>query len=247
MPLTKQMAKNYTKNIHFLRILRFFFIAAGVFFIAAVIIAFTTLPFWGIHWLGTSKSEISSKPATLILLGGGGMPSESNLIRGWYAVQAARSFTEARVLISMPGDTTDSQSTPRLMKEELISFRTAKLAEKKGLKFNSCEHMFIESLTLKGEYISDKINHDWRFVENVFNWFSRPTQAVLQKWLREEHRFHITIFSSSQESWMFRITKPNQQLEEGLYSEDFESYEKALEEGLYEGLKLINTNGKEEE
>lgn len=114
------MAKNYSKIILFLRILRFFFIASGIFFIAAVVVALTTLPFWGIHWLGTSKSEIKGKPASIILLGGGGMPSESNLIRSWFTEKAARSFPDARVLISMPGDTTDNQSTPRLMKEELI-------------------------------------------------------------------------------------------------------------------------------
>ncbi len=120
MPLTKQMAKNNSKNIHFLRILRFFFITAGIFFTAAVIVAFTTLPFWGIHWLGTSKGEIKGNPASIVLLGGGGMPSESNLIRIWFTVKAARSFPEAGILIAMPGDPADSLSTPRLIKKELV-------------------------------------------------------------------------------------------------------------------------------
>lgn len=120
MPLTIKMAKNYSKNIHFLRILRFFFVAAGVFFIATVILAFTTLPFWGIHWLGTSKGELNGKPRTIVLMGGAGMPSESNLMRIWYTEKASRSFPAAKVLIAMPGDTTDSQSIPQLMKAELV-------------------------------------------------------------------------------------------------------------------------------
>ncbi len=113
------MAKNYSKNIHFLRILRIFFVAAGVFFTTVVVLAFTTLPFWGIHWLGTSKSGINGKPETIVLMGGAGMPSESNLMRSWYAEKASRSFPAARVLIAMPGDTSDNKSTPQLMKAEL--------------------------------------------------------------------------------------------------------------------------------
>jgi hypothetical protein len=66
-----------------------------------------------------------------------------------------------------------------------------------------------------------------------------PTQSLLQKWLRDEHKLHITIFSSSQESWMYRVTKQYQRLEYGSYEEDFETYEKVLEAGLFEALKLI--------
>lgn len=51
----------------------------------------------------------------------------------------------------------------------------------------------------------------------------------IQKWLRDEKKLHITIFSSSQESWMYRITEPHQKLEEGIYEEDFESFEEALQ------------------
>ena len=120
MSLTKQMANTYSKNILFLRILHIFFITAGILFISIIIIAFTTLPFWGIHWLGTSKSKIEGTPQTIILMGGSGMPSESNLIRAWYTSLAAGNFAGADVLIAMPGDTTDLNSTPSLMKKELV-------------------------------------------------------------------------------------------------------------------------------
>jgi uncharacterized SAM-binding protein YcdF (DUF218 family) len=120
MPLTKQMAKNITKSIDFLGILRFFFIAAGIFCVAAVIVAFTTLPFWGIHWLGTSKSALNWEPKNIVLLGGGGMPSESNLMRSWYAARAVSSFPQAALVIAMPGNPDDSLSTPRLIKKEIM-------------------------------------------------------------------------------------------------------------------------------
>jgi len=85
-----------------------------------IILAFTTLPYWAIHWLGTAKSDINRAPQTIILLGGAGMPSESNLIRSWYTALAAENFGSADVLIAMPGETNDSLSTPVRIKKELV-------------------------------------------------------------------------------------------------------------------------------
>ena len=62
---------------------------------------------------------------------------------------------------------------------------------------------------------------------------------LAQKWLRERHNLHITIYSQSQESWQYRITKPHQRLEDGLHGEDFSSYEEALSEGIKETVKIL--------
>ncbi|QGY46690.1 hypothetical protein GM418_24430 [Maribellus comscasis] len=107
------------KNIYFLRILRNLLVLIGIFFSLCLLLAFTTLPFWGFHWLGTSKSELKEEPKTIVLLGGGGMPSESNLMRSWYVEKAAKSFPKAGIVIAMPGDLADSLSTPVLMQKEL--------------------------------------------------------------------------------------------------------------------------------
>ena len=114
-----KMIQSKFKNTEFLRILRIFFRLAGIIFIVAVIFAFTTLPFWGIHWLGTSKAALDRQPETIILLGGGGMPSESNLMRSWFTAKAAESFPQAQVIVAMPGDVSDSLSTPQRIKNEL--------------------------------------------------------------------------------------------------------------------------------
>ncbi|MDD2382129.1 MAG: YdcF family protein [Mariniphaga sp.] len=114
------MRNSGIKNILFLRILRIIFGLSGIFFLSAIIISFTTLPFWGIYWLGMSKTEPAISPATIIMLGGGGMPSESNLIRSWYMGMAAKNFPEAKVVIAIPGNITDSMSTSYLVKEELL-------------------------------------------------------------------------------------------------------------------------------
>ncbi len=114
------MKRIKSKSIYFLRILRTIFALIGLCFTACVVLALTEQPFWGYHWLGTSKSELHWKPETIILLGGGGMPSESNLMRCWYAEKAAKSFPDVALIIAIPGDTSDSLSTPRLVKKELV-------------------------------------------------------------------------------------------------------------------------------
>jgi len=60
------------------------------------------------------------KPETIVMMGGGGMPSESNLMRCWYVARAAEKFPEAKILIAMPGDLGDSLSTPSLLAGELL-------------------------------------------------------------------------------------------------------------------------------
>lgn len=110
---------NKIKSIYFLRLLRNLFVLIGIFFSICVLLALTSQPFWGYHWLGTSKSEFKCTPNSIILLGGGGMPSQSALMRSWYVEQAARSFAKANIIIAMPGDLEDSLSTPQLMKKEL--------------------------------------------------------------------------------------------------------------------------------
>lgn len=115
------MVKFRFKNIQFLKLLRYFFLLNGFILVISIITAFTTLPYWGYHWLGTSKSELASEPEFIILLGGGGMPSESNLMRSWFTAKAADNFPDAEVFIVMPGNLTDSLSTPFKMMSELIT------------------------------------------------------------------------------------------------------------------------------
>jgi len=92
----------------------------GIFFLLILALSFTTLPYWGYYWLGTSQSKITEKPDYIILLGGGGMPSESSLMRVFYAHRAALESPESRIIISIPGNPKDSTSTARQVASELI-------------------------------------------------------------------------------------------------------------------------------
>jgi uncharacterized SAM-binding protein YcdF (DUF218 family) len=113
-----------TKPIIFKRILNFvriILLTFGVFFLIILILSFTTLPYWGYYWLGTSQSKITEKPDYIILLGGGGMPSESSLMRIFFVHRAAVESPQSRIIISIPGNPLDSMSTARQVAAELIS------------------------------------------------------------------------------------------------------------------------------
>lgn len=101
--------------------------ACGIVFLIMLGLSFTTAPYYAYHWLGTSLSKLTEKPDYIVMLSGGGMPSKSNLMRAYFTVHAAESFPGSQIILSVPGELTDSTSTPRLVAKEL---------EKKGVDGN---------------------------------------------------------------------------------------------------------------
>ncbi len=85
-----------------------------------IILALTPAPFWTWYGLGTRYSGIHRPPDYIVLMGGGGMPSESGLIRCYYAAIAGNYFTRSKIIVALPGDISDSLSSIQLMKEELV-------------------------------------------------------------------------------------------------------------------------------
>jgi len=146
------------------------------------------------------------------------------------------------------------------MKEELISFKTAKLAKEKG--FDENINRYYEQ-----KHGSTNIHMYEGSVTN--NSILAPTQNLLQRWLREVHRIHIVInlwidmdrvyhynYTLSQEYYPGTTKKTfipfvkyvkktgriadwriNHPIKENVYS--WRTYEEALEAGLQEALKLI--------
>jgi uncharacterized SAM-binding protein YcdF (DUF218 family) len=104
-----------------LKIIRSIVLGLGIIFLVVLFLSFTTLPFWGYYWLGTSQSKIIEKPDYIVLLGGGGMPSESSLMRAFFVHRAAVESPESLIIISIPGNSKDSTSTARQVAAELIS------------------------------------------------------------------------------------------------------------------------------
>ncbi|MEI7726643.1 MAG: YdcF family protein [Bacteroidota bacterium] len=113
-----QKVENFLKRLG--SILKGILITTGAIFAVMIILAFTSAPFWIWYGIGIKKAGIHRPPDYIVLLGGGGMPSESGLMRTWYTARAAGYFTRAQVIIALPGDSSDSRSAIILMKDELI-------------------------------------------------------------------------------------------------------------------------------
>jgi hypothetical protein len=125
------------------------------------------------------------------------------------------------------------------MKEQLISFDTAKLAKEKEFdKLNgcACQIGWVTHFISGDSYVIDDLgnNHD----------IERPTQSLLQKWLRDVHKLHAYTDCNAS-GWFWMIDKTNGT--SILWSDDsgpnpggeWDNYEEALELALFEALNLI--------
>jgi len=127
------------------------------------------------------------------------------------------------------------------MEDALIKFKTGELAKKKGFDVELNMYYFIHnnnsepSPILNGK-MSD-LKSDWN---QHYNTVSAPTQSLLQKWLREYHKIYVrvdTVEDKRHYSWVKQYDK-----DIVLNLETKETYEEALEIGLYKALELINLN-----
>lgn len=130
-------------------------------------------------------------------------------------------------------------------RDEYVSFEVAELARTKGFNVN-CGFFYarIKFRTDMGNlqvypWIDGINNTEWdkeRDSINDYDNISAPTKFVLDKWLLYNQHLQITIFSQSQESWQFKITKPHETLEEvelyGDYGTKYEAWDDALKVAL---------------
>lgn len=129
------------------------------------------------------------------------------------------------------------------MEEELISLKTAQLAKEKGFDMKSGFAFCIENNKVEETlYCYTK--------EEKHLYVARPTQSLLQKWLRDEHKINIFMnFKPNIKKWDFitydmgmngsEYVKYNIGYSQIYGERRFDTYEEALEEALQEGLKLI--------
>jgi hypothetical protein len=127
------------------------------------------------------------------------------------------------------------------MTEELVTLETAKLLKDKG--FNEyCENVIdINNMLRKTLY---RINDDL-----PKQCFSRPTQSLAQKWLREIRGVYVYVEPVIGKRWKLSFCDFNVPAEESDWMENeinkgngykvYATYEEALEAGIQEALKLI--------
>ena len=112
------------------------------------------------------------------------------------------------------------------MTEELITLETAKLLKEKGFQ----QRKYLINVST---------------LHHCYKYLSVPHQSVAQKWLRETKNLHIEIYRNAC-GYGYAIVKANN----GTWMEDddakgpndggnWDTYEEALEAGIFEALKLI--------
>jgi uncharacterized SAM-binding protein YcdF (DUF218 family) len=92
---------------------------AGAFFVAVIISCFTAWPWKVLTWLGNDPSPLAGSPNYIVLLSGGGIPSESGLMRSYQAASLAHTYPGATLIVAMPEEADEATSSTRRMFEEL--------------------------------------------------------------------------------------------------------------------------------
>lgn len=87
---------------------------------AVLLLGFTSLPWRCYHWLGSDDFTLAAEPRYIVVLGGGGIPSESGLMRTYRAAEEARRFPGATVIIALPVEGDFASSGTGRMQAELV-------------------------------------------------------------------------------------------------------------------------------
>lgn len=76
----------------------------GVLVVLVLLLCVTPAPWRIYRWFSTDAFALSGPPDYIVVLGGGGIPSESGLVRTYHGAALGRAFTGSRLLISLPAE-----------------------------------------------------------------------------------------------------------------------------------------------
>lgn len=71
-------------------------------------------------WLRVPGTEATKDPAYIVVLGGGGIPSDTGLMRTYFGAMHSLAHPDATVIVSLPADENPGTSSVGLMKDELV-------------------------------------------------------------------------------------------------------------------------------
>ena len=92
----------------------------GCLALGVVSLGFTNVPWRLYSRLGQGGAPLPGAPDWIVVLGGGGIPSESGLIRCYYGAEAALRHPAARIMVCLPADGDPDTSSVGRMKQELV-------------------------------------------------------------------------------------------------------------------------------
>lgn len=102
------------------RFLRAVIQALGLVALVMLILALTPLPGYALRWLGHAGGDAAPDPGVIVLMGGGGIPSESGLMRCYETAAQAKRHPRARVILAMPFEPGETNGRPGGVVRELI-------------------------------------------------------------------------------------------------------------------------------
>ena len=71
-------------------------------------------------WLHTADAGAMEAPRYIVVLGGGGIPSDTGFMRTYYGAKHSISFPDATVIVALPADEDPETSSVGHMKDELV-------------------------------------------------------------------------------------------------------------------------------
>jgi uncharacterized SAM-binding protein YcdF (DUF218 family) len=102
------------------RLVEALLIAAGIAAIGIMALCFTPTPWHIYHWLGRDAFALDRSPDYIVIMGGGGIPSESGLMRTYEGAVAARLFPHAKIIVALPSDSNTRYDDAYRMRHELV-------------------------------------------------------------------------------------------------------------------------------
>jgi uncharacterized SAM-binding protein YcdF (DUF218 family) len=97
----------------------FAFIAVAV-FLLQILLAVTGPPQCIVDWLEMPEIAPHVTPRNIVVLGGGGIPSGSSLLRTYYAAQYGKNLTGTTFVVALPADADPETSSVGRMRDELV-------------------------------------------------------------------------------------------------------------------------------
>jgi len=98
---------------------KFVLFLALIFFII-ISLSLTDIPFWMYYNLGVPEHELKTDPEYIVVMSGAGIPSASGLMRTYRTAEMGKKFPKAKIIVTMPGVSSDTTSASFLMKKEIV-------------------------------------------------------------------------------------------------------------------------------
>ncbi len=95
-------------------------LSAGLLGVVILLFGVIGMPSRFSAWITCADHVLNEPPSTIIVLGGGGIPSESGLMRTYYGAEAALANPSATVILSLPTEKDPLESSVGRMRDELV-------------------------------------------------------------------------------------------------------------------------------